>query len=82
MCKKNSTQTTNYKDLNLYCPICNSTKIERKFWIPVSKEGYLPKPPVDLCNDCGFVSEESFSQINFRNIRESKIQQILEDGIQ
>lgn len=71
-----------YKSLDFYCPICKSTNIKRKFIVPVSNYGHLPKPPVDLCNDCGFNSEESFSTINFRVKRDYKIEQILEkDGI-
>jgi len=72
-----------YKGLDLHCPICKSTNIKRKFFVPVSNYGHLPKPPVDLCNKCGFKSEESFSTINFRIKRDYKIEQILkEDGIQ
>ncbi len=66
-----------YKSLDLYCPACKSTNIKRKFVVPVSNYGHLPKPPVDLCSNCGFKSEESFSNINFRENRNYKIEQLL-----
>lgn len=73
---------TDFIDVELCCPNCNSMNIRKRFWIPASKEGHLPKPPVDLCESCGFVSEESFVSINFRNIRNIKLQQILsENGV-
>lgn len=71
-----------YKTLHLYCPKCNSTDIKRKFIASVSIYGYLPKSPVDLCVSCGFKSEESFSSINFREKRNYKLNQILDNGIQ
>ena len=71
------------ESLSICCPFCKSTNVKRKFVVPVSNYGHLPKPPVDLCSDCGFKSEESFLTINFRIKRDYKIEQILkEDGIQ
>jgi hypothetical protein len=67
---------------NNCCPECNSSNIRRKFWAPISKEGHLPKPPVDFCDSCGFKSVEPFWCINLRNKRSQKIETILtEDGI-
>jgi hypothetical protein len=68
--------------INFACPKCGSSNIRRKFYVPISKYGYLPKPPVDFCDDCEFKSEESFCSINFRNERDYKIEQILQNGIQ
>ena len=64
------------------CPKCESLNVRRKFYVPVSKYGHLPKNPVDFCEECEFKSEESFASINFRKQRDYKIEQILENGIQ
>ena len=69
--------------LSLCCPECGSDNVKRRFIVPVSNYGHLPnKKPLDICSDCRFESNESFSDINFRNNRDRKIEQILkEDGI-
>ena len=55
------------------CPKCDSLNVKRRFYVPVSKYGHLPTPPVDFCDDCGFKSQESFSSINFRHQRDYKL---------
>lgn len=64
-----------------YCPKCNSTNVRLEHYANISNYGSLPKKPKDMCNNCSFVSD-SFYDINFRNNRDNKIEQILkEDGI-
>ena len=71
-----------YKEMNLFCPKCKSIDIKRSYVVSVSNYGHLPKPSVDLCNSCGFKSVETFSNINFIEKRNSKIEQLLnKDGI-
>lgn len=66
-----------------HCPVCKSTDIIKRFYVPTSKYGHLPTPPVDYCNFCGYKSEESFMLINFRLERDCKIEKILDkNGIQ
>lgn len=69
--------------MNFNCPVCKSTDIIRKYYVPISKEGHLPnQSPVDYCNRCGFNSEESFMIINHREKRNLNIEKILkQDGV-
>ncbi len=64
----------------LHCPVCKSTDIFMKYYIPVSKYGHLPRPKVDYCNCCGFSSGESFKEINFRQERDYKINKVIENN--
>lgn len=69
--------------MNFHCPVCKSTDIIRKYYVPISKEGHLPnQSPMDYCNCCGFKSEESFLIINHREKRNLNIEKILkQDGV-
>lgn len=66
-------------NLEISCPSCKSLNIRRKYHKPISKYGYLPKPPVDYCDECGFSSEESFYNINIKLNRDYKLQEIFNE---
>lgn len=64
------------------CPLCGSSKIEKQY-IFSSIYGSIPERPRDFCLSCGFKSDINFDKLNFINIRNIKIEQILnKDGIQ
>lgn len=67
--------------IDMICPRCKSSNVIRKYYVPISKYGHLPLPPVDFCVDCEFKSRESFVSINYREIRNSKLNIILQNGI-
>jgi len=65
------------------CPVCGSDDIEKSYYYN-SIYGYLDQVAKDICHRCGFKSSEPFSIINFRNLRDNKINNIInnkENGI-
>ena len=59
------------------CPVCKSTKVGMRFFVNTSKiNPTIYNPVINYC-ECGFESNESFGDINFRNVRDEKINNIL-----
>ena len=65
------------KNIDFGCPKCSSFNIRRQIYVPISRYGHLPKPPVDYCDECGFKSEVSFSILNIKLNRDTKLKEIL-----
>lgn len=68
----------NEKEMSI-CPNCNSKDVYRYFYNSIY--GALPVSNKDFCKSCGFTSE-SFYYLNLRNMRDDKINKILDNGIQ
>lgn len=68
------------KEIDIYCPKCNSKDVAYKY-VYSSIYGALPASSKDFCKSCGFTSE-SFYYVNLRNMRDDKINKILDNGIQ
>lgn len=64
---------------NIKCPSCNSIDIVRRH-IYVSVYGTVPEKPRDFCKKCGFTSYEKFETINFVNLRDDRINKILNNN--
>lgn len=67
---------------NIFCPRCNSTNIITRY-IYSSVYGTIPEKPKDFCKNCGFFSYIQFETLNFINLRDDKINKIInKNGIQ
>ena len=63
-----------------FCPKCGSQKVATVYSVPVGKVWIPPTPPKDRCLDCRYEELKGHFEItNLREVRQQKIESILDD---